>query len=94
MVQGLFTSFLFKEKVWLKSVPLMSVRKGVMVQKSVQIIFVSKKRGYDLKRLSKVGNCLFGQHVPRVILKYHGPGACIFDYREVVTNHLAGCNKS
>ena len=43
LVQGLFTSFLFKEKVWLKSVPFMSARKGVMIQRIADTIFVSKK---------------------------------------------------
>ena len=31
LVQGLFTSFLSKKRVWLESVPFMSARKGVMV---------------------------------------------------------------
>ena len=31
LVQGLFTSFLSKKRVWLKNVPFMSVRKKVMV---------------------------------------------------------------
>ena len=40
LVQGLFTSFLSKERVWLKSVPFMLARKGVIIQRITDTIFV------------------------------------------------------
>ena len=40
----LFTSFLSKERIWLKRFPLISAKKGVMVQRIADIIFVEQER--------------------------------------------------
>ena len=57
LVQRLFMSFLSKKRVWLKSVPLMSARKGVMVQRIADTIFISKK-GLWLERFPRNGQFL------------------------------------
>ena len=58
-------------------IPFLLARKWVMA-----------KKGYR-----GVGNCLFGQHIPRVILKYRDLGACIFGYREEIWQAWS-CSKS
>ena len=81
LVQGLFTSFLSKERIWLKRFPLRSIRKGVIVQRIVDTISVSKK-GLWLKEFPKNGQ--FSVTCPKasikVISKYHDFGTCIFGY--------------
>ena len=81
LVQGLFTSFLSKENVWLKSVPFMSIRKGILIQKVTDIISVSKG-GLWLEKFSR--NRQFSINVPqasiKVISEYHDFGTCIFGH--------------
>ena len=64
LVQGLFTSFLSKERVWLKSVLFVSTRNRVMVQKIADTIFVSKKELW-LEGFSRNGP--FSINVPQSI---------------------------
>ena len=52
-----------------------------------------EKRVMSQKGCQGVDNCLFSQHAPRVILKYHGPEACIFDYRKKIWQAWS-CSKS
>ena len=42
--KGLFTSFLSKERVWLKSVPFMLAKKGVMVRRVLEKWVISDQR--------------------------------------------------
>ena len=62
--------------------------RGCLLVKGLFMSFLSKERIMAQKCSREMGNFLFGQRAPRhqsrMILKYYGPGTCVFGYRKWV----------